>query len=168
MANMGRGSPDAVVMCALLLCCGCTCVSKAQESSPTAGTASDTQGGQTGSATGQASGTATGTELIQEEAGNRDITYLRTRAVFRYDYKEQDGPTESNRFRLRLVYGFGANQRFGMAVNVPVVWMQTPTGTVFGSSDTDVTAGVVVYQTSKQLRTGFIAEATCRLRAKTR
>lgn len=142
-----------------LLCCAGVCVSKAQESSPTAGTPGGTQGGATGSTTEQASGTVTGTELIQEEAGDRDITYLRTRAVFRYDYKEQNGPTETNRFRLRLVYGFGANQRFGVAVNVPFVWMQTPTGTVFGSSDTDVTAGVVVYQT-KQFRTGFIAEAT--------
>lgn len=158
MVSMGRVRPGAVVMCALLCCAG-ACVSKAQENSPTAGTPRGTQGAGTGSTTGQASGTATDTELIQEEAGNRDITYLRTRAVFRYDYKEQDGPAESNRLRLRLVYGFGANQRFGVAVNVPVVWMQTPTGTVFGSSDTDVTAGVVVYHT-KQGRTGFIAEAT--------
>jgi hypothetical protein len=158
MANMGRHIPSAVVMCALLCCAG-ECVSEAQESSSAGETPRDTLGGQTGSTTGQASGTATGTELIQEEVGDRDITYLRTRTVFRYDYKEQNGPTASNRLRLRLVYGFGASQRFGVAVNVPVVWMQTPTGTVFGSSDTDLTAGVVVYQT-KQVRTGFIAEAT--------
>ena len=37
--------------------------------------------------------------------------------------------------------------------------MQTLAGTVFGSSDTDVTGGVVLYQT-KQLRTGFLGEVT--------
>ena len=139
-----------------------------QESTYLTEALSGAQVGQTGSPTRQTSkGTGqTGptsvpvdTQLVQEEVGDRDVTYLRTRAVFRYDYKEQDGPTETNRLRLKLVYGFGGNQRFGVAVNVPVVWKQTPTETVFGSSDTDVTGGVVVYQTEK-VRTGFIGELT--------
>lgn len=156
---MGRRNLDIVAVCALLWCAG-ACVSQAQDGALAGETSSTAEAGQTGSATGQASSAlATSTKLIQEEVGDRDITYLRTRAVFRYDYQEQNGPTETNRFRLKLVYGFGANQRFGVAVNVPVVWMQTPTGTVFGSGDTDVTGGVVVYQT-KQVRTGFLGEVT--------
>ena len=157
--NIGRRKLDIVAVCALLWCAD-ACVSQAQDSALAEENSSTAQAGQTGSATGQASGAlATSTKLIQEEVGDRDITYLRTRAVFRYDYQEQNGPTETNRFRLKLVYGFGANQRFGVAVNVPVVWMQTPTKTVFGSGDTDVTGGVVIYQT-KQVRTGFLGEVT--------
>lgn len=157
--NIGRRKLDIVAVCALLWCAD-ACVSQAQDSALAGENSSTAQAGQTGSATGQASGAlATSTKLIQEEVGDRDITYLRTRAVFRYDYQEQNGPTETNRFRLKLVYGFGANQRFGVAVNVPVVWMQTPTKTVFGSGDTDVTGGVVIYQT-KQVRTGFLGEVT--------
>ena len=157
--DMRRRNLDFAVVCALLWYAGAR-VSQAQESPSAAETTSAAQTGQSGNATGQASGAiTTGTDLIQEEVGDRDITYLRTRAVFRYDYLEQDGPTETNRFRLKLVYGFGANQRFGVAVNVPVVWVQTPTRTVFGSGDTDVTGGVVVYQT-KDVRTGFIGEVT--------
>jgi hypothetical protein len=159
LANMGRRNLDLVAVCALLWYAGAG-VLKAQECRLAGVTSSAAQAGQTGSATGPASGAvATDTTLIQEEVGDRDITYLRTRAVFRYDYKEQDGPTEKNRFRLKLVYGFGANQRFGVAVNLPVVWMQTPAGSVFGSGDTDVTGEVVVYQT-KQVRIGFIGEMT--------
>ena len=159
LVNVGRRNLDFVAVCALLWC-ACACVSQAQDTALAGETSSAAQTGQTGSATGQASSApATSTKLIQEEVGDRDITYLRTRAVFRYDYKEQNGSTETNRFRLKLVYGFGAPQRFGVAVNVPVVWMQTPTGTVFGSGDTDITGGVVVYQT-KQVRTGFLGEVT--------
>jgi hypothetical protein len=155
-----RRTPCGVAVVCLLLCSVGAGVSRAQGNPPAPDAPTDAQAGQTPVATSQATGgTATDTDLIQEEVGDRDITYLRTRAVFRYDYTEQDGPTETNRFRLKLVYGFGKDQRFGLAVNVPVVWSQTPTGTVFGSGDTDVTGGVIVYQTNK-LRTGFVGEIT--------
>lgn len=100
----------------------------------------------------------TDTTEIQAEVGDRDITYLRTRAVFRYDYKEQDGPTETNKFRLKLLYAFGPHQRMGVAVEVPVMWKNTATGkTLFGSGDTELTAGANVYH-SERFRTGFAGQ----------
>ena len=39
-------------------------------------------------------------EELEEEVGDRDPTYLRTRLVFRYDYKRLRGPSSIDRFRL--------------------------------------------------------------------
>jgi hypothetical protein len=49
-------------------------------------------------------------EELQEEVGDRDPTYLRTRTVVRYDHRLL-GPASIDRFRLRLLYGFGPKQR---------------------------------------------------------
>ncbi len=106
--------------------------------------------------------TAPGTEdmeLMEEEVGDRDITYLRSRVVFRYDYKVQDGPTETNRFRLKTFYAFGPHKRLAFSVNVPLVWKDTPSGFAFGSGDTEITAGGNLYRT-ETFRTGITGQVT--------
>jgi hypothetical protein len=75
-------------------------------------------------------------EELEEEVGDRDPTYLRTRLVFRYDHKLQ-GPISVNRFRLRVVYAFGPKQRFAVSFLEPVMRTDTPLGAVFGSGDAE-------------------------------
>lgn len=72
-------------------------------------------------------------EILRGEVGDRDITYLRSRVAFRYDYKTQDGPTEKNRFRLKTLYAFGPHERFGVSVQMPVIWKSTREDLAFGS-----------------------------------
>jgi hypothetical protein len=76
---------------------------------------------------GQSAGTASSAtsqtqsdkrELLQEEVGDRDLTYLRTRAVFQYDYKEQVEDVTINRARLKLLYAFGLHQNMAVSVMV--------------------------------------------------
>ena len=43
-------------------------------------------------------------EELEEEVGDRDPTYLRTRLVFRYDYRLFIGDATANRLRLRVLY----------------------------------------------------------------
>lgn len=65
-------------------------VARAQEGAPAA---TESQAPAQAPGTSQAAATTADTKEIQTEVGDRDLTYLRTRSVFRYDYKEQDGPT---------------------------------------------------------------------------
>ena len=76
---------------------------------------------------GQSAGTASSAtpqtqsdkrELLQEEVGDRDLTYLRTRAVFQYDYNEQVEDVTINRARLKLLYAFGLHQNMAVSVMV--------------------------------------------------
>jgi hypothetical protein len=76
-------------------------------------------------------------EELEEEVGDRDPTYLRTRLVFRYDHKLQ-GPISVNRFRPRVVYGFGPQQQFAASFLEPVIRADTPAGTASGSGDAEV------------------------------
>ena len=108
---------------------------------------------------GTTSGTGTTAEVMQAEVGDRDITYLRSRAVFRYDYKVQDGPTETNRFRLKLQYAFGPHQRLGLSVNVPVMYKDNQTQSAFGSGDTEVTMGGNFFRTDR-FRSGITGQVT--------
>jgi hypothetical protein len=61
---------------------------------------------------------------LEEEVGDRDPTYLRTRTVFRYDHRLL-GPASIDRFRLRLLYGFGPKQRYAVSALGPIVQTET-------------------------------------------
>lgn len=99
------------------------------------------------------------TAAIQQEVGDRDATYLRTRVVFRYDYKDQTGDTTTNRFRLRVLYAFGPKQRLAMSVLVPVIQKNTPTGSAAGSGDTEVVGGANLF-VAERFRTGVSFQVT--------
>ncbi len=94
---------------------------------------------------------------LQEEVGDRDLTYLRTRAVFQYDYKEQVDDVTIDRARLKLLYAFGPNQNMAVSVLVPVIWMNTATQSAFGSGDMEITAGWVPYA-NNTFRTGGLVQ----------
>jgi Putative MetA-pathway of phenol degradation len=116
---------------------------------------------------GQSAGTATAMGAtaqaqsdkseLQEETSDRDLTYIRTRAVFQYDYKELVDDVTINRTRLKLSYAFGPHQNMAVSVLVPVVWMSTPTQFAFGSGDMEITAGWVAYANEK-FRTGILGQ----------
>ncbi len=116
---------------------------------------------------GQSAGTATAmgataqaqsdNSELQEETSDRDLTYIRTRAVFQYDYKELVDDVTINRTRLKLSYAFGPHQNMAVSVLVPVVWMSTPTQFAFGSGDMEITAGWVAYANEK-FRTGILGQ----------
>jgi hypothetical protein len=63
-------------------------------------------------------------EELEEEVGDRDPTYLRTRTVVRYD-RRLLGPASLDRFRLRLLYGFGPKQRYAVSALEPIVRVDT-------------------------------------------
>ena len=77
-------------------------------------------------------------EELEEEVGDRDPTYLRTRLVFRYDYRLFIGDATANRLRLRVLYGFGPKQRFAVSFLQPLIQTDTPLRTARGSGDAEV------------------------------
>jgi hypothetical protein len=77
-------------------------------------------------------------EELAEEVGDRDPTYLRTRAVVRYDHRQFDGSASSDRLRLRFLYAFGPRQRFAVSFLEPLVRLDIPTETARGSGDAEV------------------------------
>jgi hypothetical protein len=76
-------------------------------------------------------------EELEEEVGDRDPTYLRTRAVVRWDHRLFDGSASSDRIRPRFLYAFGPQQRVAVSVLQPLVQTDTPTMTVRGSGDAE-------------------------------
>jgi len=94
---------------------------------------------------------------LEEEVGDRDLTYLRTRVVFQYDYKELVEDVTINRTRLNFLYAFGPHQNMAVSVMVPVIWTDTATQSAFGSGDMEITAGWVVYARDK-FRTGGLVQ----------
>jgi hypothetical protein len=110
-----------------------------------------------GMAPSNASQTQSDESELQEEVGDRDLTYLRTRAVFQYDYKEQVDDVTIDRTRLKLLYAFGPNQNMAVSVLVPVIWMNTATQSAFGSGDMEITAGWVPYA-NNTFRTGGLVQ----------
>jgi hypothetical protein len=98
-------------------------------------------------------------EEFEEEVGDRDPTYLRTRAVFSYDDKRLQGAVSLNRIRSKLLYAFGPRQRFGVSALVPVIQTDTPLGSASGSGDTEVQASANVYY-RERLRVGAALQST--------
>lgn len=98
------------------------------------------------------------TDELEEEVGDRDPTYLRTRLVVRYDHKLQ-GPASINRFRPRLLDAFGPKQRFGVSFLAPVVQTDTQSRAARGSGDAEVQFNAnVIYR--KGFRAGGAVQAT--------
>jgi hypothetical protein len=96
---------------------------------------------------------------LEEEVGDRDPTYLRTRLVFRYDRKQLEVPASADRFRLRLLYAFGPKQRYGVSVLMPMLQTDTPLGSARGSGDAEVQFNAnVIYK--ERFRTGAGIQAT--------
>ena len=98
-------------------------------------------------------------EELEEEVGDRDPTYLRTRLVFRYDYKRLRGPSSIDRFRLRLLYGFGPKQRFAVSFLQPVIQTDTPLRTARGSGDAEVQFNANAVN-KERFRAGAAVQAT--------
>jgi hypothetical protein len=96
-------------------------------------------------------------EELQEEVGDRDPTYLRTRTVVRYDHRLL-GPASIDRFRLRLLYGFGPKQRYAVSALEPIVHVQTSARTARGSGDAEVQLNANMLY-GKHFRTGVAVQA---------
>jgi len=96
---------------------------------------------------------------LEEEVGDRDPTYLRTRMVFSYDRKWLRGPASINRLRLKLLYAFGPKQRYAVSVLQPAIQTRTPLGAAQGSGDVEVQATTNVYYASR-FRTGGTVQGT--------
>jgi len=96
---------------------------------------------------------------LEQEVGDRDPTYLRTRVVFSYDHKLLEGPTSVDRFRPKLLYAFGPRQRFGASVLVPAIHTDTSSGTASGAGDAELQAYANVYYTQR-FRTGTLVQTT--------
>jgi hypothetical protein len=158
------------ILCCLILCClfVATAIGEpapaeaqqiqspsSQQSHPDTSSSPQTAAPSQGPAPAPGDDTAT----IQEEVGDRDPTYLRTRVLFRYDYKAQEGDASINRFRFKLQYAFGPRQRFGLSVLAPVIHKGTPDATAAGSGDTELVAGANLYRTER-FRTGVSFQVT--------
>jgi hypothetical protein len=98
-------------------------------------------------------------ELLQEEVGDRDPTYLRTHAIVRYDYRTLDGSITTNRLRLKLQYAFGPFQRSGVSVLIPILWRDAPMRSANGLGEVEVQAAMNVYRTER-LRMGGAVQGT--------
>ena len=96
-------------------------------------------------------------EELEEEVGDRDPTYLRTRAVVRYDHRRL-GPVSIDRVRLRLLYGFGPKQRFAVSALEPLVQTETPARTARGSGDAEVQFNANILHRNR-FRTGVALQA---------
>ena len=97
-------------------------------------------------------------EDLEAEVGDRDPTYLRTRAVVRYDHRLL-GPASIDRIRLRFLYGFGPKQRYAVSVLEPVVQIETPSRTARGSGDAEVQLNANILN-GKRARSGVGVQAT--------
>jgi len=84
------------------------------------------------------------TAELEEEVGDRDLTYLRTRLVYRYDHKQLEVPVSTDRFRLRLLYAFGPKQRFGASVLMPWLQTDTPLASARGSGDAETSSDALL------------------------
>jgi len=99
------------------------------------------------------------TAELEEEVGDRDPTYLRTRTVFSYDRRRFESPITIDRFRLRLLYAFGPKQRFALSVLAPVIQVDTPSRTATGAGDSEAQFTANLYYTPR-FRTGAAVQTT--------
>jgi len=98
-------------------------------------------------------------EELEEEVGDRDPTYLRTRLVFRYDYRLFIGDATANRLRLRVLYGFGPKQRYAVSFLEPLIQTDTPLGTARGSGDAEIQLNANFFN-SERFRMGVAVQST--------
>jgi hypothetical protein len=78
-------------------------------------------------------------EIMKDETAGHDRTYLKSRIIFRYDYKSQVGDVFFNRFRLKCAHAFGQEKHVGVAMEIPVVFKDTPTADAAGLSEVRAT-----------------------------
>jgi hypothetical protein len=75
---------------------------------------------------------------LQEEVGDRDPTYLRTRGIFSYDRKSFESSRALDRLRFKWLYAFGPKQRFAASVLMPALRMTAPSVDVSGAGDAEL------------------------------
>ena len=97
------------------------------------------------------------TETMEEDVGEHDLTYLRSRVVFRYDYKSQAGDTAANRLRIKTLYAFGPHQRLGVSINAPVIHKNVAGDPAGGLGDVELQFGGNFYR-GERFRTGALVE----------
>lgn len=78
---------------------------------------------------------------MEADVAEHDITYLKSRLAFRYDYKSQAGDTTANRFRLQGLWGFGPQSRLGFSLIIPLIEKSVPGNSAFGLSDVEAQFG---------------------------
>jgi hypothetical protein len=81
---------------------------------------------------------------LEEEVGDRDPTYLRTRVVLRVDRRGLANAASADRFRTRLLYAFGPKRRFAVSFLEPFVRADTAlrTATGYGDAESQLLANV--------------------------
>ena len=103
------------------------------------------------------SGSDDETELMRQEIASKDITYLQSRVVYRYDYKSLEGDAFANRFRAKVLYGFGSDNRFGFSAMLPVIHKWSPTDSATGIGDMEFQFGGFFHK-GESFSTGAIIE----------
>ena len=94
---------------------------------------------------------------VQEDVAEHDITYLKSRLVFRYDYKSQVDGVSSQRARVKGLFAFGPRQRLGVQLNVPLLYKDVPGDSGGGLGDIEVAFGGNLYNGAR-FRTGALVE----------
>lgn len=97
------------------------------------------------------------THELEEEQAEHDISYLRSRVVFRYDYRSQEGDTSVNRLRIKSLFAFGPHQRLGVSINTPLLYKDVPGDSAGGLGDVEVQFGGNLYR-GERFRTGALVE----------
>jgi hypothetical protein len=97
------------------------------------------------------------TIAMQEEVAEQDVTYLKSRLVYRYDFKSLTGDANSNRFRLKSLFAFGPQKRLAVAITIPVVYKNVPGDSAGGLSDVEAQFGGVI-QRWERFRHGAAVE----------
>ncbi len=96
-------------------------------------------------------------EVMEQEIGEHDISYIRSRLVFRYDYRPQVGDTNVSRFRLKSIFAFGPHQRLAISMNIPVMYKNLPGNSAGGIGDVDLAFGGNLYR-RESFRSGAAVE----------
>ena len=97
------------------------------------------------------------TQALEEGTAEHDITYLKSRLVFRYDYKSQEGGVGVNRLRIKSLFAFGPHQRLGVSINTPLLYKDVPGDSAGGLGDLEVQFGGNFYL-KERFRTGAAVE----------
>ena len=96
-------------------------------------------------------------EEMQAESAEHEVAYVRSRVVFRYDYRPQEGDTSINRLRLKSTFAFGPRQRLGVQINVPLLYKNVPGDSAGGLGDIELAIGGNLYR-AERFRTGALVE----------
>jgi hypothetical protein len=98
-------------------------------------------------------------EEMQAEAAEHDVAYVKSRLVFRYDWKSQAGETLANRGRLKAQYAFGPKKRLAIYAVVPILGKDKPTDSAVGLGDIELAFGGNLYK-GERFKMGALVELT--------